>query len=201
MHKVELINFETVQVAEPRPPLDEEGMHFASLRYPTRQLQLYMHGHVAQAPEQAHSDYGGGWSFWFKPASEDVANLIKLEDLLVQYPTKLDLEINRYERRETLNDNSHLRIKLKRDEDGWKFTTNTKLTEDSLTADLAKGTPVTLTLAPGFYFSDDVGRYGLYYTLKEVKFPEAVEAPMRATKKAAATKRPVASGLKNRILN
>lgn len=201
MHKVELINFENIILSEIRPPLSEEGMHFSGIRYPTRQLQLYVHGLVAQAPEQASAEYGGGWSFWFQPNQEDIHNLLRLEELLCMHSEDREKQIgivgdiSRYERRETLNENSHLRIKLKADDDGWKFVCNSKLTEESLVADLAKGTSVTLTLAPGFYFSDDTDRYGLYYTLKSIKFPEVAEAPMRS-RKPAATKRPL--GIKAR---
>lgn len=195
MHKIELINFDNLKLADPRPAFQETGMHFASLRYPTRQLQLYLHGFVAEAPEQAPAEYGGGWSFWFKPASEDVPNLERLEELLTtETGMKLlegtDADLSKYELRETLNDNSHLRIKLKRDEDGWKFTANAPVTEDTLAGDLRKGTPVTITVAPGFYFSDENDRYGLYLTLKDIKFTEAAETPMRVKGKTSILKRP-----------
>jgi hypothetical protein len=96
----------------------------------------------------------------------------------------------KYELRETLNDNAHIRIKMKMDENGWKFTSNAPITEETLAADLRQGTPITITVAPGFYFSDDNDRYGLYLTLREIKFPEAVEAPMRPKGKTSILKRP-----------
>jgi hypothetical protein len=63
------------------------------------------------------------------------------------------------------------------------------LTQDTLHVDLKKATPVTLTMAPGFYFSDENESYGLYLTLKHLKFDEAVEWPMRK-KALTATKKP-----------
>ena len=194
MHKIEHLKFDNLKLADVRPGFDETGMHFASLRYPTRQLQLYLHGHVVEAPQQAPVEYGAGWSFWFKPSSEDVPNLEKMEELLTtptgaQLLEGMEADLTKYELRETLNDNSHVRIKLKRDEDGWKFTSNARITEDTMAADLQKGTPVTVTVAPGFYFSDENNRYGLYLTLKELKFSEAVEAPMRLKGKAPMAKR------------
>ncbi len=191
MHKLELINFEKIRLNDPRPAFTETGMHFMSVQYPTRQLQLYMHGHVAEAPEEAPVEYGGGWSFWFKPSSEDLPNFEKLETLLTENAALAEqVDLAKYELRETLNNNMHVRIKLRRDEDGWKFTSNTKITQETLPVDLQKGTPVTLTVAPGFYFSDDNERYGLYLTLKELKFTEAIEAPMRNKGKTTLLKRP-----------
>lgn len=195
MHKIELINFNNINVNEPLLPFAQNGMHFLGIRYPSRQLQLYLHGHVAEAPAQSPEEYGGEHYFYFQPDSTDVPNLAKLEELLQgdqsgRLLEGLDLDLSKYEFRETLNDNHQLRIKLKQDENGWKFTSNSKLTVDSLEADLKKGTPVTLTVAPGFYFSDDNEKYGLYLTLKELKFDDAAELPMRGKAKSI-LKRPL----------
>lgn len=187
MHKIELVKFDKINVHF-TGDFKQHGMHFVSLRYPSRQLQLYLHGTVDDAPQASNPEYGGQWSFMFKPSMEDLPNLTKLEELFQPTSTEherlmedLEADFSKYEFRETLNDEHLLRIKLRTDDvtGGWKFTSNATLTEESLPADLKKGTPVTLTVAPGFYFSDDTERYGLYLTLKDLKFDEAVNLPMR----------------------
>ena len=199
MHKIELVNFDNIQLTDIRPPLSDSGeMHFSSVRYPTRQLLLYLHGTVAQPPEQAPMQYGGDWSFYFKPDTADIANLAALEELLEanQPQSERLLEhlnakeaISRFEVKGAMNDNHHLRIKLKKDDDGWKFTCNSGMTLDTMEEDLKKGTPVTLTVAPGFYFNESAERYGLFLTLKELKFSDAMDLPMRAKSKLAPVKR------------
>jgi hypothetical protein len=179
-----LINFENLKLAG--TPIKETGNHYFSVRYPSRQLQLYMHGQVVSAPEQAPVEYGGLWSFLFQPAAEDVPNLVRLEELLtdekgLEYVQDYNVDLAKYEFRPFLNDDSLARIKLRADENGWKFLVNSEMTEQTLAADLKKGTSITITVAPGFYFSDESERYGLYLTLKEIKFPDAAETPMRKT--------------------
>ena len=199
MHKIELVNFDNLQLTDIRPPLsDPSDMHFSSVRYPTRQLLLYLHGSVAQAPDQAPMEYGGDWSFYFKPDASDIANLAALEELLE--PSSLQSQrlleqldakeaITRFELKAAMNDNHHLRIKLKKDEDGWKFTCNSGMTLETMQEDLKKGTAVTLTVAPGFYFNESGERYGLFLTLKELKFADAMDLPMRPKSKMAPVKR------------
>lgn len=190
MHKIELIKFDKLNVHAPNA-FQTTGMHFVGLRYPSRQLQLYLHGHVEEAAQQGNPEYGGQWSFMFKPSPEDLPNLTKLEELFQPTSSEherlmedLEADFSKYEFKETLTDEHLLRIKLRTDPTtgGWKFTSNATITEDSLPADLKKGTPVTLTVAPGFYFSDESEKYGLFFTLKDIKFDEAVDLPMRPKK-------------------
>jgi hypothetical protein len=189
MHKAEHLNFSKLSLAAPRPTAfdnkDEDvEMRFCAVRYPTRQLMLYLHGTVAEAPSQSSLEYGGMWSFYFKPTASDLEALEKLENLLVgEEGARVCKEIgyedvlSHYEQRETLNENFYLRIKLKRDDEGWKFTCSSDMTLDTVEQDLKKGTKVTLTIAPGFYFNESDNKYGMFLTLKELKFDEQYEAP------------------------
>lgn len=191
MHKIEHLNFDNIHLSEPKPSFQTDvpvPMRFISVRYPTRQLLLYLHGTVAEGPNQAPAEYGSGWSFYFKPNMSDLPAIAELEELLQPGSTQhkrlieeLDYpQLNEhFELRETLNEAHNLRIKLKTDENGWKFTCNAAMTLDSMEMDLKKGTRVTLTVAPGFYFSEESQRYGLYLTLKDLIFDEAAEMPMR----------------------
>lgn len=199
MHKVSLIKWENIHLAAPNPPFEsdvEVDMRFSSVRYPARQLLLYVHGTVAKGPEKADEQYGGQWSFYFSPDSADLDGLCRLEELLqpsgpnsqrlLEEVEFADLA-KHYEFRETLNENNQLRIKLRKQDMDWKFNCSAPMTEDTVQEDLKKGTSVTLTLAPGFYFSDSNNRYGLYLTLKELKFNEQAEikTPMKAPLKIA----------------
>lgn len=193
MHKINLIKWDNVHLSQPSPSFqsqEEADMRFVNVRYPTRQLLLYVHGTVAKAPEKADDQYGGQWSFYFSPSSTDLDGLCRLEELLqpngpnsgrlleeIEFPELA----KHYEFRETINENNQLRIKLRRQDLEWKFTVSSPMTEETISEDLKHGTPVSLTLAPGFYFSESSQRYGLYLTLKELKFDAQAETkvPMK----------------------
>lgn len=188
MHKISLLNWNTLSLGAPAVPFNEKDenveMRFVSIRYPKRQLILYLHGDVAETPTQADQEYGGTWAFYFRPQSSDLEGLERLEDLFHSENGQKILDewgvphlMATYEQRQALTDSHLLKIKLREYDGQWRFQCSSPMTLETVEQDLKKGTKVTLTVKPGFYFSETNNRYGLFYSLQELKFDDQVEVP------------------------
>lgn len=155
-------------------PLATGAMRFANiLSAARRQIVIVLHGTVASELY----NYSGQLSFFFEPAAGELENLVLLEQFCAdaEFVEAIGSTVEElgYEQRPTINGDNHIRIKLKTEGAGWKFTCNDLAFKPD--SDLVLGTPMTLTVSPGFYFCESDNRYGLFYTLKDLSFEKPIK--------------------------
>ncbi len=183
-YSAKILKASDVTVSAVTPDFSENAtMRFAALMGPDeRELLLNVTGTLAS--KVMDGDYGQ--SFFFAPSSADLPLLEKLEDLEIEgLPEE-------YTQRRTLNSKRQLNVKVKIDEDdNLKFIA--PFSREDLSKELSRNRSCKLSFTPGFYFADEKKQYGIYFSLKEVTFPDTkgsseVSTTKVAKKSARATK-------------
>jgi hypothetical protein len=171
MYKASILKLNTVKVTDPKKISEQMGL--SDITYQKYPLVLKLAGVVAQNAFPPNETFGSPWTFHFKPDTSDVPNLADLETILEGDDHKPANEmVEDYSLHRTFIKDYKLNLKLKQRKDGsWVFTTTNMPDFDP--AKLVANTPVTVTVKPGFYFSEESKQYGLYYTLKDITFEPA----------------------------
>ncbi len=166
----------------PTPPMAlKSDMHFMPVRSSDNfNLSIRIDGTI-NSSVMTNEEYGVS-SFFFTPNDDEIENLKKLENLIDDNDI-----IDGFTKKATLNADKQLSLKVKVNPKTRKLKFKAPFsTMVGAETEIQRDTPCTVTVAPGFYFSDNEKmNYGLYYTLKELSFPTTQEVPEpKAVKKA-----------------
>jgi hypothetical protein len=116
-------------------------------------------------------EYDGRYSFKMELAEADLEKVIALDEYLEDQGHAIAIDLpDDFEHRSCLNVDNNITIKLKEKNGVWAFKCNDP--HFSSTSLFEYGDRVTVKVVPGFYFSEDDKRYGVYFTLKELVFPK-----------------------------
>lgn len=190
-------NTDTLTLSKIGTPFGDNGIRIAKILSEKRVLNIKLDVITQTSP----SEFGEtkNLSMLVSPTNvDDVTRLLALENML-DPPTYeqleqlgLTLEVGdnpqfNFEHVGTLNDEFQLNVKLKEKflkkgdiyerTGNWKFSTALDFTPAEPRVEL--GTNLILTITPAFYFNDQDGKYGLFYTLKDVAVPKAAKATKR----------------------
>jgi len=182
MYKISFLDLSNVSVSKISTK-NESTLKLYDVNYPdNRPLQIYLHGTVAEPPSNMAKEYGGQLVFKFRPQIEDINSFVSLEQILekgkeaIRLNTVLaadEIFVKDFELRSVIDKTNYLRMKLKTDKNGeWRFYTDELLEKnlDAMKTQLARSTPLTLTLGVGFYFDTDKKKYGIYLDVQEMLF-------------------------------
>lgn len=110
-----------------------------------------------------------------KPETTEIARFETLESILNEGERKAELweqtgrDAAVYEYKPCMDQNFNLNLKLRENDDGFKFETAIGSSEEALTEKLIKGKKVDVVVSPGFYFNFEKKTYGMYYTVKSIE--------------------------------
>lgn len=116
-------------------------------------------------------EYEGRYSFKLELGETDLDKVVKIDEFFDNPDNAESISLpDAYEHRSCLNIDNHLNIKLKEKNGAWAFKCNDASFDAS--SSLEPGDKVTVKVVPGFYFSEEDKRYGVYFSLKELVFPK-----------------------------
>lgn len=159
----------------------DNNVSLLGVRYDGKPLILSITGMIFGNAMRGADEYGGKWGFQFQPTHSEGNPLIGLEQTILNCDLLAVKEkIAKYTRKDWLNSDLKTNIKMPVNKDGkFKFESNRVLTIDNVTEEITEQTIVTLAGTIGFYFSDDKETYGMYFTLKNLKFEKTKRAPVK----------------------
>lgn len=166
MTDISKFNLSTIALQEPKELGDISIINITSSK---RTPQFLLKGTLKYFGRNEGQFNTGQMYLIFKPSPGDIAGLLSIENYLStdhgqEYVKAFGLED--FEHSPTLTNDYDLRLKLKERNGVFAFGTDIGTSDQDFYA-LAQGTPVSITIKPGFYVNSDK-KYGLFWTLQYI---------------------------------